>query len=581
MVPHRPESSDLKLGAAYFLSASLTVSLTRFDGGVAFLWVATAILCAVLMHRPRRDWARAVLACSLASLIATGLFGFGWAMALPFVVINMTEALVASRLFRAFGYSRVPLGSMRWLWHFILSFGIAGPTSASVLAAILVGVTGGDPLTTLTNFFVGHALGNLTFIPVIALAVSGRLRAVLRAARQRSRAECGGLFVLVAGTIAATFAQSAQPLLFVPMLPMILVTFRLGEAGAAVSIGLLALIGGGLTLAGFGPMDLAAVGSRMQLFQFYLAATVMTLLPVAADLRTRARLHRDLRASEARYRLLADHSTDIILHLGPDGRILYASPSIHQLGGYAPPQVEGLNILKLVPEESRRRVLDGHLATIAARGQTHSYRHLAMLADGQQRWFESHCRVLLDEAGEVESVLSVVRDVSEQIAVEDQLAEAALTDSLTGLPNRRAFRARAVGIIASGVAANLAVIDIDHFKSVNDRFGHDAGDEILRSFAAIAQRVVRRNDLVARIGGEEFVLLLPDISRDEAVAICERLRAEVAASVHFTDAGPVKVTISGGLAVLGPPGLDAALKDADQALYRAKNKGRDQLALAA
>ena len=107
------------------------------------------------------------------------------------------------------------------------------------------------------------------------------------------------------------------------------------------------------------------------------------------------------------------------------------------------------------------------------------------------------------------------------------------------------------------------------------------GDEVLRIFAALARRIVRANDYVARIGGEEFVILFPSTSVEQALQVCDRLRREISASPLAYGAGPVWVTVSGGLSQLSKAGLDGALKTADEALYRAKQSGRDQLAQAA
>jgi diguanylate cyclase (GGDEF)-like protein len=127
----------------------------------------------------------------------------------------------------------------------------------------------------------------------------------------------------------------------------------------------------------------------------------------------------------------------------------------------------------------------------------------------------------------------------------------------------------------------IALFDIDHFKRVNDRCGHDAGDQVLRTFARIAGNAVRKNDLVARIGGEEFAVMFPDTSIEQALLVCERLRAETASTPIHVGGGTIQVTVSGGVAILSAEGLDHALKQADKALYHAKDGGRDQLALAA
>lgn len=332
-------------GIAYFATASLAVSLTRYGGGVAFLWVASSLLIADLMGRPRRQWWPVIAVCAVASVVATGLFGFGWAAAVPFAVINMTEGIIAALAFRHFGHSLRPLGSLSWLMHFVASVGIAAPLVCAPLAAGAVWMMGRPPGEAFVNFFTGHALGNITFTPVVLLFARGNLAKTLKDARRRDTAETVTLLLLVLGVSVAVFRQATLPLLFLPILPLILVTFRVGRGGAAVAIGILALVGGGATMAGWGPIQLLVTnsGTQLQFFQFYLATTVLTILPVAADLQNRARLHRDMRMSEERYRLMAEHSSDILFHLDPDGRIRYVSPSMLQIGGHRPATLVGQN----------------------------------------------------------------------------------------------------------------------------------------------------------------------------------------------------------------------------------------------
>jgi diguanylate cyclase (GGDEF)-like protein/PAS domain S-box-containing protein len=258
------------------------------------------------------------------------------------------------------------------------------------------------------------------------------------------------------------------------------------------------------------------------------------------------------------------------------------TPSIRQLGGYEPEELIGRSANLLIAPADVAAVRQEHLATIADAGLTRSFDYRAIMRDGSERWFETHSRAIVDDEGRVDGVLSVIRDVSVRKATEAKLTAAALTDRLTGIPNRRAFCAAAgMHLLPNLSIASIAIIDIDHFKQVNDSFGHDAGDEVLRCFSAIAQSMMRRGDMVARLGGEEFGLLLIDASSSDAIAICERLRQEVADAVTITAAGPIRITISGGVAELGAAGLDAALKIADEALYRAKSAGRDRMALAA
>lgn len=165
-----------------------------------------------------------------------------------------------------------------------------------------------------------------------------------------------------------------------------------------------------------------------------------------------------------------------------------------------------------------------------------------------------------------------------------QLAALSLTDPLTGLPNRRGFLARALPSIAvmrrNGGDCALVMLDLDRFKAINDSFGHPAGDAVLRGVAAVIAEAVRDADVVGRLGGEEFALLLPGADTAAAALAAERLRGLVAAGVSHP--GGERVTLSAGVATLGTEedpatALDSALAAADRALYAAKRAGRDQV----
>ena len=574
------------LALAYFSAASLAVGLTRFGGWVAFLWFASALLIADLMTRPRRQWHASLVACAVASGLATGLFGLGWAAALPFMAINMLEAFLAAWIFRRRGQPLRPLGSLEWLLHFVTTVGVVAPLVSATLAAVLLWGLGKPPGEAFVNFFVGHALGNITLIPLALMLARGDILKSLRNARRRDTVESILLLLLLLATSAIVFARSSLPLLFLPILPIILITFRVGRGGAATALVVLALVGGGATMAGVGPIQQYGVSfsANVQFFQFYLAATVLTVLPVAADLQNRRRLHRDLRMSEERYRLLADHSTDVLLHLEVDGRIRFVSPSVQQLGGHDPQDLIGRNCAILIAPEHLERVRIAFAETIAAAGETHTYEYLALTADGTARWFETNGRAILDERGEIDGVLSVVRDISARKAVERRLTSDALTDPLTALPNRRGFNAtvsRRPLDAGTNYSDCVAVLDLDHFKVINDSFGHAVGDKVLRNFARIARQMVRERDLVARTGGEEFAIFFPDTSVEQAMLVCDRLRREMARTDQCVGSSTVRVTVSGGVGLIGPEGIDEALKVADRALYQAKRNGRDQFALAA
>lgn len=152
----------------------------------------------------------------------------------------------------------------------------------------------------------------------------------------------------------------------------------------------------------------------------------------------------------------------------------------------------------------------------------------------------------------------------------------ATTDQLTGLHNRRAFEDRATDLISRNVPFILVMSDLDHFKLLNDRFGHKSGDEVLKAFAKVLRENIRRSDMAARFGGEEFLMLLPEATMDEAIYTLERVR--VALGTTLAIAGLPKTTASFGVtASESGTDLESVLRIADAGLYLAKERGRDRV----
>lgn len=167
-----------------------------------------------------------------------------------------------------------------------------------------------------------------------------------------------------------------------------------------------------------------------------------------------------------------------------------------------------------------------------------------------------------------------------------ELHHLASRDTLTGLLNRRAFIAAAEGeFVRSRRRArplSLLMLDLDHFKAINDQYGHAAGDELLRTVAAAVTPCLRDYDIFARFGGEEFVVLLPDTSHEEAMSVAERLRSAVECNRAWFEGRAIACTLSVGMALLKSEhrDLDALIRDADLALYRAKSGGRNRVVCA-
>jgi diguanylate cyclase (GGDEF)-like protein/PAS domain S-box-containing protein len=201
--------------------------------------------------------------------------------------------------------------------------------------------------------------------------------------------------------------------------------------------------------------------------------------------------------------------------------------------------------------------------------------------DGEEFWAEMSARIV--ELDGQRCSLVGIHDVTRQKNLEEQLRELATRDSLTGAANRRHFvelgqreRERS---LRSKAALSLCLFDADHFKLINDDYGHVAGDHALTTIARAAQSALRAADVLGRLGGEEFAILLPDTDLTGALVVAERVRGAVAAStVRGGEGVDIQVTISVGVAQLqGDESLESLLKRADTALYDAKDHGRNRV----
>ena len=575
------------LGVGFFLAASATIGLTRFDGGVSILWIATSLLLGWLATAPAEIHRRGIVSCCVASLAVTAFVGLG-PLAAPFLIpANVGEAVLGAWLLR------------RWLGHasyfestagivaFVVVAGLLAPAAGAVPGAFMVYVVTGRPfLMDYAYWFVGHGLGTVAFTPIVMLVLRGEVRSWAKE-RSYNLIEPIVLLVGVAATTAYVFLQSSMPLLFLPMLPMMIATIRLGRFGAAMSTVIVCIGGGLLTLHGTGPIHLMTgdVASKAQFFQLYVATAVLLVLPVAALLKQNRELLIRLSQSEARHNLIERHSSDAILNIAVDGTILYASPAVRTLGGFDPDALVGQNALGLVHEEYQLTVMAGHSEALESPERTICVEYRAPTSDGSLKWFESNTRAAVAEDGALVGVVSAIRDVSHRKAAESRLKDAANTDVLTGLLNRRAFlemlETRWQQVCAGEGICSLAIFDIDRFKAVNDLYGHAVGDLALRTFADTVRSTLRGADMIARIGGEEFALLLWNADVDAAAVVAERLRGEVAKTPIRSSSGHCfSITVSVGVAeLLASADASVAMNAADEALYSAKGAGRNCLRL--
>lgn len=300
----------------------------------------------------------------------------------------------------------------------------------------------------------------------------------------------------------------------------------------------------------------------------------------------------ELVAKEADFRLLAEESSDMVTRIGLDERMSYVSPSSVRIVGWGPNQLKGTPALAGVSAEDLPRVRETVEAlkrgALAEARITYQTRH----RNAEVIWLESTMRVTRSsDTGKIDGVVAISRDVTQQKNAALKLAALAILDGLTGLANRRRFDERLKVEWARAIRENtplsLLMIDADHFKKFNDRYGHQAGDVCLQSIAGVLASEARRPaDLAARYGGEEFVLLLPNTEEAGCRLVGERVRDALCklGIPHASNFPSKRVTVSlGGVTTWPnaerPTEVSSLVSAADRALYAAKDCGRDRLVM--
>ncbi|RZI57028.1 MAG: diguanylate cyclase [Rubrivivax sp.] len=290
---------------------------------------------------------------------------------------------------------------------------------------------------------------------------------------------------------------------------------------------------------------------------------------------------RELADSEERLRAVLDHAPiPMVVTRDHDSLIVYANGPSAAIAGRTLDEVVGKPAISFYREPAER---DRMQVKFKEHGRLQGEEICLLAADGSERWMLlSMVPVVYDGAA---SVLSTLVDFTDRKRLEIELQRLATTDALTGAANRRCFLEHADAELARsrryGLEMSLVMMDVDHFKRINDTLGHARGDAALCHLVQLCAQIVRKQDLLGRLGGEEFGLLLPQTSLEDATHLVERLRHHIETSGLAPQSGapPAALTASFGVTALRAEDLriEELLGRADQALYRAKDGGRNRV----
>lgn len=295
-----------------------------------------------------------------------------------------------------------------------------------------------------------------------------------------------------------------------------------------------------------------------------------------------------MRQQEALYRGIFEHAEMPIFTTDAENRLATANPAACELFGLMPADLKQTNPLAFVHRDYRAEIERWISVDDAAEEAGGEFEVPIRVAEGNHRWFALDLNPIHRADGGFDGLHGFLRDVTVERRERERLQTEASTDPLTGLANRRLFNqtlsAKFEAARQQHIQLSLLMLDLDHFKHVNDEHGHPAGDAVLKNVARALKRVARRDDLVARIGGEEFAIVLHETDGRGAKAAAERCLTAIREMDTRWEDESLRITISVGAAAFdasahASPEQLVALADA--ALYDAKRSGRDRASIAA
>jgi len=604
----------------YFAAAKLSLLLAIPPGYATAVWPPSGIALAAMLALGNRVWPGVWIGAALVNLtvesswLASALIGTG----------NTLEALAGATLIRRF--IGVPYRFERG--EDVVKFIALSALSATVAATIgVMPLVFGHTLPSsqiLANWWTwwqGDASGTVVVAPLV-LSWSARDADASPPSRKLEAAFFALLLLAVLVAVFGYANQTAVPYQwpFVILLFIIWAAFRFDQRGVTTTIAAVCAIVVAFTVEKRGPFALASLSESLLLMLGFISIVVTTGLVLSAALRERGRVAEELgrkrdelesrvrertleleranralqediaeretaegrlQESEMRFRLVIDSVIDYaIIMLDPKGRIASWNIGAERIKGYRAEEIIGQHFSRFYPPEDLARGKPQYALEVASAEGRFEDEGWRLRKDGARFWANVVITALRDDSGTLRGFGKVTRDLTERKRSEERLAYLAQYDTLTGLPNRHMLHDHLVQQLAqpqAGRRTGCMYIDLDRFKYVNDTFGHGVGDQLLLQVGERLQKCVRGTDVIGRLGGDEFAVVLASLAKSEdAGLVAQKVNAALSAQFNL-DGHETYISASIGIAIHPQDGGDAdtLLKNADAAMYRAKEQGRN------
>lgn len=571
------------LALAYFIAGAVGLELAMVGSLVTLVWMPTGIAVAALFRWGWQYWPGVWMGAFAVNLLVSGNFGVSVGISIG----NTLAPLIAAYALRRWRFNP-DIASARDVLVFV---GVAALLSMTVSASGgALSLLAGQNIATAE---VGHAwftwwLGDAVGVILCGMALityrHTEYRQMLGPTKRQALAAAGFWLLLVglAWMYVPPLPVGQILSLTFPVGVLVWVAFRLGPSPAALSVLVLSILGSWSLVHGRGPFADEMLYLAITKFWAYMNTIAIVSLLVSALNGERTKAHEELARSEARFRSLTRLSSDWYWEQDTEFRFTRVEGSTDDHVGRIFGELVGSTRWDIEAINLRESNWLTHQATLLAHLPFHDFEIQRKDGHGASRWASVSGTPIRDSRGCFAGYRGVGKDITARKRTEEAVKQLAHFDTLTRLPNRAMFLDRLsqemVHSQRRGSPLALMLLDLDHFKGINDTMGHDQGDRLLVQAAQRLTSCLRQSDTVARLGGDEFIVILSDIEDKQPVEEAAQKVLDAMSTPFKLDTGAGFVSASVGITLYPRDAttIDELLKAADQAMYAAKDAGRNR-----